>query len=354
LAGIWTRDLCLTKATILKAGDFKDGSTVNTLPAPNPGQGSPVLLDDIFWKDYKGYLSRKFKRHTAKCRLIYAKDYSYVLNESNAGSLLLLSNEKRIHVMKALATLSKYTGCYDRWKYIIQCYQLKWSGEDTLEAFNNVMMNDEQNYTSMINWLRNTLSILSSSYGNILLFNTLTGLRPDEACKAILLIHKEEGNYIRKDLMILEHYRFPDIFIRRTKKAYVSIITDSILELAKQASNCGYNALRLAVKRKKLDMNMAYCRKIFATYLRTHGIEQETIDLLQGRVPKSVFARHYFRPEFNYDRIRLLLNSLCEIITHRSINASDLLSCIEYASSLFIDLDLPITPHGQKQHLLLS
>jgi intergrase/recombinase len=178
------------------------------------------------------------------------------------------------------------------------------------------MMNNEQDYTSMIEWLKNCCSKLSSHYSNILLFNTLTGLRPDEACKAIQLIHKQEDNYLKKDLMILEHYKFPDIFIRRTKKAYISILTDSILELAKQASNCGYNALRLAVKRKKFDMNMAYCRKIFATYLRTQGIEQETIDLLQGRAPKSVFARHYYRPEFNYDRIRILLNSLCEIIAH--------------------------------------
>jgi intergrase/recombinase len=44
-------------------------------------------------------------------------------------------------------------------------------------------------------------------------------------------------------------------------------------------------------------MNMAYCRKIFATYLRNQGIEPETIDLLQGRIPKSVFDRHYFRPD---------------------------------------------------------
>jgi hypothetical protein len=75
------------------------------------------------------------------------------------------------------------------------------------------------------------------------------------------MIRKEENNYLRKDLMILEHYKFPDIFIRRTKKAYISVVTDQVLELAKQAIDCGYNALRLAVKRKKLDMNMAYCRK---------------------------------------------------------------------------------------------
>jgi intergrase/recombinase len=74
------------------------------------------------------------------------------------------------------------------------------------------------------------------------------------------------------------------------------------------------NALRLAIKRKELDMNMGYCRKIFATYLRTHAIQQEIIDLLQGRTPKSVFAKHYFRPDFSYDRIRFLIETLFRII----------------------------------------
>jgi intergrase/recombinase len=57
-------------------------------------------------------------------------------------------------------------------------------------------------------------------------------------------------------------------------------------------------------------MNMAFCRKIFATHLRMNGIEQETIDLLQGRIPKSVFVRHYFRPDFNHDRIKEAIYSL--------------------------------------------
>jgi intergrase/recombinase len=91
---------------------------------------------------------------------------------------------------------------------------------------------------------------------------------------------------------------------------YISIITDSGLELARQSANCGYNALRLASKRRGLSMKMGFCRKIFATHLRTNGLEQETIDLLQGRVPRSVFARHYFRPDFDYDRIRGLLHKL--------------------------------------------
>jgi hypothetical protein len=281
--------------------------TLNSNTSPNPGQGSPVFcLDYSFWKNYKDYLSRNFNRHTAKCRLIYAKDYSYVLSESNANNLLLLSNETRIHIMKALATLSKYLGYYDKWKNIIQRYQLKWSGQDTIEVFNDVMMNGEQNYSSMIEWLKNCYSKLRSSYGNILFFNTLTisvfFLRREDSHIPIIPLH----HYVRKDLMILEHYKYPYIFIRRTKKAYISILTDSILDLAKQYANCGYNALRLAVKRRKLDMNMAYCRKIFATYLRTHGIEQEIIDLLQGRTPKSVFAKHYYKPNFGEEKKKVI------------------------------------------------
>jgi intergrase/recombinase len=45
-------------------------------------------------------------------------------------------------------------------------------------------------------------------------------------------------------------------------------------------------------------MHLLYCRKIFATYLRLEGVEQEIIDLLQGRIPRNVFVRHYFRPNF--------------------------------------------------------
>ncbi|MDR4513049.1 MAG: hypothetical protein MRJ93_15240 [Nitrososphaeraceae archaeon] len=46
-------------------------------------------------------------------------------------------------------------------------------------------------------------------------------------------------------------------------------------------------------------MHMNYCSKIFATYLRSNGIKQEIIDLLQGRIPKSIFVRHYYRPDLD-------------------------------------------------------
>jgi intergrase/recombinase len=47
-------------------------------------------------------------------------------------------------------------------------------------------------------------------------------------------------------------------------------------------------------------MQLKYCRKIFASYLRQSGIESEIVDILQGRVPNTVFARHYFTPSLDY------------------------------------------------------
>jgi hypothetical protein len=47
-------------------------------------------------------------------------------------------------------------------------------------------------------------------------------------------------------------------------------------------------------------------RKHHATFLRKH-LEQETIDLLQGRVGTSIFAKHYYRPLIAELRDRVLV-----------------------------------------------
>jgi len=266
--------------------------------------------NDEFWSEFEGYLLNTYSKRTVKATILYSKKYYNIITGANAQELLKLSDQKRMHVMKALASFSKYIGCYDKWQDIRNKYQLRWASPNGLEIFNDIITDSKGNYASMVAWLEDVCSKLPTSYGNILLYNTLTGLRPDEACKSISLIHKEEHNYLKKDIMALEHFKYPEFFIRRTKKAYISIVTVPILELARQSSVCGYNALRLALKRRSLNMNMAYCRKIYATNLRMNGIEQEIIDLLQGRTPKSVFVRNYFRPDYQYDRIRESINSL--------------------------------------------
>ncbi|MDF2769500.1 MAG: hypothetical protein K0S91_2335, partial [Nitrososphaeraceae archaeon] len=149
-------------------------NTVRSLPyrVRSPRQRSTSLLsyqdtndnsiDDKFWVKFQEYLLTIHNKHTAKARLLYSKKYYHVLTEANAQELLILSNDKRIHAMKALAALSKYLGCYDLWKSIIERYQLKWSNEDAVQVFQNIVEADHD-FSSMVKWLKDALTKLPQS-----------------------------------------------------------------------------------------------------------------------------------------------------------------------------------------------
>jgi intergrase/recombinase len=131
-------------------------------------------------------------------------------------------------------------------------------------------------------------------------------------------LHGNADDYWNKDKGILEHYKFPNLFIRRTKKVFISVVTDSIIKLSKNCpSDISYNALKLMLHRRDLEMNMYYCRKVFATFLRNNEVESEIIDLLQGRIPNSVFVRHYYRPDASkFDEVRKKLDKLHDILLY--------------------------------------
>jgi hypothetical protein len=272
---------------------------------------------DDFWIGFKTYL-RGINQSEVNIqnKINYSKKYYHILETGNAKELLSSSFKVRNHTMKALSSLSKFMGLYDEWKKIVQRYQLKWSDNNkNIKVFDAIFQNEANNYSSMLKWIKDVIVVLTKDYQNIILFNTLTGLRPDEAQKAIWLIKTKESEYVDKDRGILKHYQFPSIFLRQTKNAYVSIINEQIIEIAKTAPNKERYmvGLRKRVLKEGFRMNMYYCRKIFATYLRNKGIEPEIIDLLQGRISSSVFVNHYYRPDINeiiIKRIRPVLEGL--------------------------------------------
>jgi intergrase/recombinase len=47
-------------------------------------------------------------------------------------------------------------------------------------------------------------------------------------------------------------------------------------------------------------------RDYFGTYMIKHGLIKEEVDLLQGRIPPSIFLRHYWSPSFKELRDRTL------------------------------------------------
>ena len=89
--------------------------------------------------------------------------------------------------MKSLSILAKFLGCYDKWKNIKYGYQLKLSNENSVDTFKQVI-NEDNSFNNLLEWLKNASSKISSTYGNILFYCTLTGLRPEEACQSIKLV----------------------------------------------------------------------------------------------------------------------------------------------------------------------
>jgi hypothetical protein len=86
-------------------------------------QGTRENFDNKFWNDFEEYLNKSYPKSSVRCRLLYAKQYYHVLTEENARDLLGLPQNKKLQIMKSLAILSKYLGCYDRWKTIKERYQ---------------------------------------------------------------------------------------------------------------------------------------------------------------------------------------------------------------------------------------
>jgi intergrase/recombinase len=57
-----------------------------------------------------------------------------------------------------------------------------------------------------------------------------------------------------------------------------------------------YNAIRHACRKRGINMDMRFCRKIHGSWLHQHGLTAEEVDFLQGRSSISVFSRHYLTP----------------------------------------------------------
>jgi intergrase/recombinase len=85
------------------------------------------------------------------------------------------------------------------------------------------------------------------------------------------------------------------MFLKATKKLYISIVPKTLVYEIAQSNKVSYPAIRKRITRAKHNIRIKELRSYFATYLRQHGILAEYIDLLQGRIPKSVFARHYLK-----------------------------------------------------------
>ena len=100
----------------------------DTLPNLVRSPPPPKEQRQSIWADFKNYLVNEGQRqHSVRNKVGYAKRFHYVLESKDARDLLKLSHGSKVHTMKALASLSKFSGRYDEWLEIVKRHQLKWS-----------------------------------------------------------------------------------------------------------------------------------------------------------------------------------------------------------------------------------
>ena len=132
-----------------------------TVLAPDNGYDANLVRSIIeqpdFWILFRKYLTGFNGPKTISSRVSYAKRYYNLLIDRNFSELHDLSKDMRNHVMKALASLSKYLGVYDKWKQIVERYNLKWSsGFNGLEVFKKIT-SSSNDLDSLIKSVRTTL-----------------------------------------------------------------------------------------------------------------------------------------------------------------------------------------------------
>jgi hypothetical protein len=147
---------------------------------------------------------------TAEDRLRYAKQYASVF-WLGPNHLLQLPPNKRIHIMKSLSCLARFTGKTEQWRQVRQQYQLSWStGTEKIDAFER-FFDSSKTLDSLLRWAREAISVLPADMAEFVKFNILTGLRSSECFECIKLIKNPEtfSTYYNEEQQTLQHFRIP-------------------------------------------------------------------------------------------------------------------------------------------------
>jgi len=256
----------------------------------------------------------RYSREHARDILRYSKRFHTYLLQGDLRKIQLLNDSKRNHVMKALSALSKFLGIYDYWRNLIKSYGLRWSVSEDDIIISRLTRDVDG---SVLEWMRKVKDAIPE-YATFIDFLAASGLRYGEAVKSwnlIIQLSKKEklGEYYKAERCLLEHFRYKRLFIRKTKKAFISFVPETIVSEIATSKALTVYVLRERLKRRGLGWKFGGIREYWATYM-TKYLRQPEIDFLQGRVSSSVFMRNYFNPVWIRDLKERTLKGAKEIL----------------------------------------
>ena len=252
------------------------------------------MVMELNFDEYKVFLTNKYtNKQYRQAQFSNASKYSDCLD--NPSKMLAYPESKRKNILKAMVCLSKYLGVYEEYKAKLKSYDIKWSNEDT--AFNGFLAIFNHKHDTLPEYIKEIQPILHENERLFLRFLAVTGLRKNEAITSFNMIidlssKGELGEYYNAELNVLEHFKYK-VFLRGTKNAYISFVSNAMINQICNSERVTYNAIHCRFMRKKLKLRFKEIRSYNNTFLRKNGVISELVDVLAGRVPKTVFCRHY-------------------------------------------------------------
>jgi intergrase/recombinase len=196
----------------------------------------------------------------------------------------------------------------------MQNHGIKYYKPDSIAVFTRIFSSNA--HDGLGKWYNDAMAVLNDNEKLYLRYMLLSGVRAMEGINSFNLIVGMESKYLEdyfnENTKMLEHFRFAKLFLRNSKNCYVSCVPKSLLDEISNSSKVSYNAIDKRLNKANLPMKIKQLRSYYSTEMRKAGLLSEQIDLLQGRIGKSIFLMHYFKenPKLLGDKILELLPTL--------------------------------------------
>jgi intergrase/recombinase len=259
-----------------------------------------TLNDQSLDLSFEKWVKQKYAKSYSRNILIYTKKYSHLLKaDSNLRELELLHDAVKNNVIKSLLILAKYNGCYSELKNRLKQYGIKASKPSSLDAFLRILNASNSDILEYYQRIQPFFRANEQLYTKFLL---QSGLRVSEAIASFNLIIElskigKLSEYYNADWRCLMHFKYKEKFIRGTKNAYLTFITKDFLEHIANSQPVSYHVIKTRLWRKKQPLRLDEFRDFFGTQLINNGILEAEQNLVCGRIPISIFIRHYWSPK---------------------------------------------------------
>jgi len=265
-------------------------------------QSSGASLQDFDWESFRNWLAGRNSKTWAYQVFRLAKMHQHLFYGS-LEELEHFSKWKKNNVLKALVALSKFLGVYEEFRTKVKNYGIKWSYQNSVDSFLRIIRAKD----GLVDWVKDCMGILDDGQATFVKFVLFSGIRAGEAVNSfnkIVKLHRKDKleEYYNRELQNLEHFKYPETFLRGKKNLFFSFIPAEFIESIQECQFQSYESLRHRLKRRGYPLRLKELRDYFATFMVHNGLIREEVDLLQGRIGKSIFMKHYFTPDI--ERLR--------------------------------------------------